>query len=115
MISKGYKKQLIINAYKTQLLPDNDEINKTSFNINKNWLLFKINDKSLRVEYKYKDINISWVLIDLITPIFSIYYYSEENFNIQKNISDNMEYIAEQIQDIEKHKNYVEYLENIYD
>ena len=136
MISTSFKKQLIIDAYKTQLLPDtNDEIHKISTSSNKhikNFLLFKIEDESLWLKYfkiedeslwlkyKYKfnniNYNISLVLTHLKNLIYSIYYYnSEENFHIQENILDNIQDILERKHNFDNSPDYAKYLEDIYD
>ena len=83
MISKSFKKQLIVNTYKTQLLPVMDIVGKKilfdTITRIKNVLLFRIND-DLWVEYKYKnnniDFDIHWFLRYLTDPIYSIYQYS---------------------------------------
>ena len=60
MISEGYKKQLIVNAYNTQLLSDRDKIIADNLNniLNtnkriKNILLFRIEGGRM-LDYKYK-------------------------------------------------------------
>jgi hypothetical protein len=115
MISVGYKKQLIINYYKTQLLSDSDEIHTNFIGSNKriqNLLLFKRDNKSSWIIYKFKfnniEYNIRWFLDYLIDPI----YYKT---NIQKNISSNIESTLEYKQNIEDNPDYTEYLEDIYD
>jgi len=117
MISNTFKKQLIINAYNTQF--DTDKVDKDFFSAIKrtiNFLLFRIDDKSLYLEYKLKskdDINydIHWFLFYLATTIYSIYYKSD----IQKNISSDIKSTLYKKQNIEDSYDYVEYLEDIYD
>lgn len=130
MISAGFKKQLIINYYNTQLLPLSDEIRDgfvDTIKRIKNNFLFRIDysfdkDKSeyLWVNYKYKDNNIDYdiylVLIYLITTIHLIHEYSEyEKFKIQERILDNIKNISNEKQDIEDRLDYVKYMEDVYD
>ena len=124
MISEGYKKQLIVNAYNTQLLSDRDKIIADNLNniLNtnkriKNILLFRIEGGRM-LDYKYKPINdnILWFLNYLTDIILSIYNYGgNEKSDIQKNISSNIKKTLEHIQDIEDSPDYAEYLEDIYD
>ena len=120
MISNAFKKQLIVNAYNTQLLPiTKDKVNRGSIEANKhtkNWLLFRIDD-DLWVGYKYKVINddINGFFSSLIDPISSIYNYTIEKTNIQRNISFNIKDILEYKQNIDNGLDYAEYLEDIYD
>ena len=127
MISKEYKKQLIVNAYVAQLLTDTDIVEKRiRFNANKrikDLLLFRIID-DLWVGYKYKyetiDNDIRWFFNYLINPIYSIYKYSEEysedkESDIQQNLSNDIKELLEQIQIIKDNPNYAKYLEDIYD
>ena len=126
MISKSFKKQLIVNNYKTQFIPETDEIFKNSFDAIQrkiNLLLFRINNKSLLDEslwvgYKDKnntiEYNIRGILKFLIVPFYSIYYYSRyEKYNIQENISFNIKNALEFKYYIENSPNYTEYLDNI--
>jgi hypothetical protein len=124
MISKSFKKQLIINAYNTQLLlvtlPIKNKVNKVNINHFytikriKN-MLFKIEDKSSPIIYKYKyidiyiDIDISWFLNYLTYPIISIHYY-----NVNK-ISEDINNILDKKHDIVDNLDYAKYLEDIYD
>ncbi len=123
MISVGFKKQMIDNAYKTQLLPViEDKVNRISIETNKciiNLLLFRINDKSSLIKYKYKYenivYNIHWFLNYLISPFYYSIYYK---YDIQKNISSNIKNTIEQKQNIDNspdYAEYAEYLEDIYD
>ena len=124
MISVGFKKQMIDNAYKTQLLPvtKDNTVNNNSIETNKciiNLLLFRINDKSSLIKYKYKyeniDDDIHWFLTYLISPFYYSIYYK---YDIQKNISSNIKNTIEQKQNIDNspdYAEYAEYLEDIYD
>ena len=118
MISKGFKKQLIANAYKIQLLPVMvNKINKISTSSNKriqNWLLFGINyDESLWIKYNYNNIEFDfrWFLDYLIDPIYLIYYKSD----IQKHISSDIERTLYRIRNIDESPDYVKYMGDIYD
>ena len=124
MISKSFKKQLIINAYNTQF--DTDKVDKDFFSAIKrtiNFLLFRIDDKSLYLEYKLKskdDINydILWFLTYLTSAIYSVYNYSDKITDIQntqEDILSNIEYALDRKHRIEDNPDYVEYLEDIYD
>ena len=123
MISKGFKKQLIANAYKIQLLPVMvNKINKISTSSNKriqNWLLFGINyDESLWIKYNYNNIEFDfrWFLDYLIDPIYLIYKYNEDkNFNIHERISYQIDVILERKHDIDMGLDYAEYLEDVHD
>ncbi len=123
MISVGYKNQLIVNAYNIQLLPVTDEIHKNSISSNKhikNQLLFRIDDESSMIKYKYKFNNIEhdifWFLNFLINPIYSIYKYSgDKEYDIQQNILSHIQNVLDTKQNIDKYKDYAEYLEDIYD
>ena len=130
MISNAFKKQLIANAYNTQLLPLSDEIRdgfvdtikriKNNFLFRKDYSFDKDKSEYLWVNYKYKDNNIDYdiylVLIYLITTIHLIHEYSEyEKYKIQKRILDNIKNILNEKQDIEKNLKYLEYLVDIYD
>ena len=117
MISKGFKKQLIANAYKIQLLPVMvNKINKISTSSNKriqNWLLFGINyDESLWIKYNYNNIEFDfrWFLDYLIDPIYLIYYKSD----IQKHISSDIERTLYRIRNIDESPDYVKYMGDIY-
>ena len=122
MISNTFKKQLIINAYNTQLLPENDEIYKTSFNTikrMKNRLLFKI-EEFLWLDYKYKndniDYDISWFSYYLTYSIYSIYKYNEnEDFNIQEETLFSIKKALQYKHNIKDSPDYAEYLEEVYD
>ena len=104
MISNAFKKQLIVNNYKTQLLPVSDRVKKTSIDANeraKNLLLFRINElSSLRYKHKTIEFDINWYSLSysLTTPIYLIYKYSE---NKKYNIEDSPD--------------YTEYMEEVYD
>ena len=121
MINEGFKKQLIVNAYKTQLLPvtkDNTVNNNSIETIKgiKNLLLFKSNvGRPLDYKYKYKyetiDDDIHWFLTYLISAIYLIYDYNY----YQENILYNTKKILKYKHNIEKSLKYVEYLEDIYD
>lgn len=124
MISVGYKNQLIVNAYNIQLLPVTDEIHKNSISSNKhikNQLLFRIDDESSMIKYKYKFNNIEhdifWFLYFLIMPIYSIYQDSRRNEKsyIQENILYYIKETIERKQIIDNNLDYAEYLEDIYD
>ncbi len=120
MISTSFKKQLIVNAYKTQLLPLSNTIDRISISTIKriqNLLLFK-KDESLWVRYKYKNNNIDdddirWFLFYLATTIYSIYHKSD----IQKNIyiSSDIERTLYKKQNIEDNPDYAKYLEDVHD
>ena len=124
MISNAFKKQMIDNTYKTQLLPViKDKVIKNSIIHIKgiqNLLLFKI-EESLWLRYKFKDntINrdIDWFSDYLTYPIFSIYNYSENNkkYDIQEIILNDMKDISNKKQDIEESSYYAEYLEDVHD
>jgi len=124
MISKGYKKHLIINAYNMQLLlPFSDMDSRFSIDANKriiNLLLLKIY-QPLWVEYKCKNININYdiglFLTYLINPIYSIYQYGgrNEKSDVQKDMSSHIKEILRHKQKIEDSPDYMEYLEDIYD
>ena len=123
MISKSFKKQLIVNAYNTQLLPLSDKIQKNytdTIKRMKNELLFRIEGGGL-IRYKYKDNNnidtdIRWLLNNLTNPFFSIYYNSiNKNFNIQERIFYNIKNTIERKQNIDNNLDYAEYLEDVYD
>ena len=108
MISKGYKKQLIVNAYNTQLLPEMDSVDMISIDTikrTKNWLLFRIEDESIWLTYKCKNINIDydivWFLNYLVDPIVSI----------SSNIKEILDYKFE----IDEYKDYTKYLEDVHD
>ncbi len=119
MISVGFKKQLIINYYKIQLLPvtkDNTVNNNSIETIKgiKNLLLFKSNvGRPLDYKYKYETIDddIHWFLTYLISAIYLIYDYNY----YQENILYNTKKILKYKHNIEKSLKYVEYLEDIYD
>ena len=129
MISNAFKKQLIINYYNTQLLPvTNDNMVYTNsiepIKGIKNFLLFKSNNvnklSELDYQYKYKDNiiddDIQRFLLYLTTTFFSIYYDSiNKNFNIQERIFYNIKSTLETKHNIDKYKDYVKYLEDIYD
>ena len=124
MISEGFKKQLIVNSYNTQLLSEMDiDIENTISTIKrtKNLLLFKSNVGRPRpLDYKYKDniidYDILWFLTYLTSAIYSIYNYSEDKkFTIKKDILHNIKNILENKRDIDNRLDYAEYLENIYD
>jgi len=130
MISKSFKKQLIVNAYNTQLLTNmENKVNRGSIEANKrieNVLLFKKDDNRM-LDYIYKnedyiDYDIFQFLNSLIYPIYFIYRYKYEykyeykKSDIQKIIQDVMKHnILRKKHKIDEHKNYVEYLEDIYD
>ena len=136
MISTSFKKQLIANAYNTQLLPVTD-IDKVGDKVGensirtieriKNWLLFKLDYsiKSSWVDYKYKynniifdniDIDIHWFLRYLIDSFYSIYQYSEDKeYHIQKKILNDINHILYEKQKIDERPDYTEYLEEVYD
>ena len=129
MISKGYKKQLIVNAYNTQLLPImEDKVKIGSINTierTKNFLLFRIN-KSLWLDYKLKkkdniDINIFQFSYYLISPFYSNYYYSENEISdIQERRLNNDKYniqkrILNKKHDIDESPDYAKYLVEVYD
>ena len=129
MISKGYKEQLIINAYNTQLLPIMvDKVKIGSINTierTKNFLLFRIN-KSLWLDYKLKkkdniDINIFQFSYYLISPFYSNYYYSENEISdIQERRLNNDKYniqkrILNKKHDIDESPDYAKYLVEVYD
>ncbi len=121
MISKGFKKQMIDNAYKTQLLPITDEIHNSSVDDVKrinNYLLFR-KDESLWVKYKFKgniiDFDIHFFLDYLTDSIRAIYQYSEKKFNIQKRILIDIKNTVANKRDIDKSHDYAKYLEDIYD
>ena len=121
MISNAFKKQLIVNAYNTQLLPiTKDKVNRGSIEANKhtkNWLLFRIDD-DLWVGYKYKVINddINGFFSSLIDPIYSIYNYTRnKNTDIQENISSNIKEILDYKLEIDEYKDYTKYLEDVHD
>jgi hypothetical protein len=123
MISNAFKKQMIDNTYKTQLLPViKDKVIKNSIIHIKgiqNLLLFKI-EESLWLRYKYKiyniDYNINWFLISLTHPIYLIYKYNEDkNFNIHERISYQIDVILERKHDIDMGLDYAEYLEDVHD
>ncbi len=129
MISKGFKKQLIINAYNTQLLPIMvDKVKIGSINNierTKNFLLFRIN-KSLWLDYKLKkkdniDINIFQFSYYLISPFYSNYYYSENEISdIQERRLNNDKYniqkrILNKKHDIDESPDYAKYLVEVYD
>jgi hypothetical protein len=123
MISNAFKKQLIVNAYNTQLLPSTNKINKSSIAISKNikfLLLFKRDESFLWLDYRYKnnniDYDIRWFLSSLIDPIYSIYNYTRnKNTDIQENISSNIKEILDYKLEIDEYKDYAKYLEDIYD
>ena len=125
MISNAFKKQMIDNTYKTQLLPViKDKVDETIISViknKKNMLLFK-KYQSLWTRYKYKkNINIEYdiysFLYYLTYPIFSIYNYSENNkkYDIQEIILNDMKDISNKKQDIEESSYYAEYLEDVHD
>jgi hypothetical protein len=121
MISEGFKKQLITNAYNTQLLPVmEDKVDSFYIEANKrikNWLLFKKNE-FLWVNYKDNyntiEIDIHRFLTFLIQPIFSIYYYKIYT-DFHKRISANIKNILENKRDIDNRLDYAKYLVDIYD
>jgi hypothetical protein len=123
MISAGFKKELIDNAYNTQLLPvKKDKVYRDSISTNKRikiWLLFRKDDESLWVGYKINTINydIFWFLYFLIMPIYSIYQDSRRNEKsyIQENILYYIKETIERKQIIDNNLDYAEYLEDIYD
>ena len=127
MISTSFKKQLIANAYKTQLLPviEDKIVDESSINViehTKNRLLFKIDYsiKSLWLDYKFKFDNINFYIVRflfyLTNPIYSVYKYSEnENFNIQEDILFSIKKTLQYKHHIDDSSNYAEYLEEIYD
>ncbi len=124
MISKGFKKQLITNAYNTQLLTDTNSADMTSIDDSKNTknlLLFRKEDESLWVGYKCKndniDYDINWFLYYLIMPIYSIYQDSGRNkkYTIQKDISDNIKEILAKKHEIDNRLEYSEYMEDVHD
>ncbi len=126
MISEGYKKKMIDNTYKIQLLHKYDKNRKIFLNSIeriKIWLLFRKDDESLWVGCKFKDntINrdIDWFSDYLTYSIYSIYQYSEYSENrksyIQEHILDYIKNIKETKQNIDKYKDYAKYLEDIYD
>ena len=128
MISKGFKKQLITNAYNTQFLLKTDSvvysgvnsvdrISISSIKRIQNLLLFEIiNDEFLFVNYKYKyeniDYYICWFLNYLTDPIYSIYNYKSV---IRQNISGNIKNILDVKHEIDNRLEYIEYMEDIYD
>jgi hypothetical protein len=130
MINEGFKKQLIVNAYKTQLLPVmEDKVKRNSIEANKrikNVLLFKKDDNRL-LDYIYKnedyiDYDIFQFLNSLIYPIYFIYKYKYEykyeykKSDIQKIIQDIMKHnILRKKHYIDEHKNYAKYMEEVYD
>jgi hypothetical protein len=136
MISEGFKKQLIDNTYKTQLLPKTNTVGRITIDANKriiNFLLFK-RDESLYVGYKnnYNNINniynnIRLFLNGLTNSIYEIYQYSGNNgkYNIQQtllsalkikqNIENNHDYVEYSSDYVEYSPEYVEYLKDIYD
>ncbi len=118
MISNAFKKQMIDNTYKTQLLPViKDKVIKNSIiHIKRiqNWLLFGINyDESLWIKYNYNNIEFDfrWFLDYLIDPIYLIYYKSD----IQKHISSDIERTLYRIRNIDESPDYVKYMGDIYD
>ena len=123
MISKSFKKQLIVNIYNTQLLSNNDKIRKISINSIeriKIWLLFKRDESFLWLDYRYKnnniDYDIRWFLSSLIDPIYSIYNYTRnKNTDIQENISSNIKEILDYKFEIDEYKDYTKYLEDVHD
>ena len=124
MISKSFKKQLIVNAYNTQFNTDEDEIKKiflSNIKYKKNLLLFKKN-VGILIKYKYNPIdignNILWLLSYLTYPFYSVYNYSDKITDIQntqEDILSNIEYALDRKHRIEDNPDYVEYLEDIYD
>jgi hypothetical protein len=129
MISAGFKKELIVNAYKTQFTRFDMDIivhkNSISPNIRiKNWLLFKISTESFELNYKFKNINIDynirWFLTYLIDPFYAIYQYSvDKKINTQEKI---LSHISSEIknaldikQNIDEDKDYVKYMVDIHD
>ena len=106
MISNAFKKQLIVNNYKTQLLPITNEVSRLSiesFNYTKNWVLFKLDYKSIWLKYNYNNIieyDINWLLYYLMYPTVSTY---------------NINYILETKHHIDNRLDYAKYLEDIYD
>ena len=122
MISAGFKKQMIANVYNTQLLPVMDMVNNNHIsNIIriKNQLLFRKDDKSLWLGYKYKintiDYDIFWFLYFLTNPIFSIYYFSEKNKEYNILSESDIKSILEQKQYIDNRLKYAKYLEDVHD
>ena len=115
MISKGYKKQLIVNTYNTQLTT-RKEFSRYFFNaiqIAKKLLLFerKYYDKFTELKYKYKFFdnasNIFWFSVDLINLTNG---NSSEKIVYAKIIN-----ILEKKQNIEDNPDYAKYLEDVYD
>ena len=122
MISAGFKKHMIVNVYNTQLLPVSVLVNKSSIETNKrikNQLLFRKDDKSLWLGYKYKintiDYDIFWFLYFLTNPIFSIYYFSEKNKEYNILSESDIKSILEQKQYIDNRLKYAKYLEDVHD
>ena len=127
MISKGYKKQLIVNAYNTQLLTNMDNVICNFIEDIKrleNFLLFRITD-GIMLDYKLKNISIDYDIFQflyyLITHIFSVYYYNgNENFesdveNSQEGILFYIRNALERKHMIDENPDYVKYLEDVYD
>jgi hypothetical protein len=106
MISNAFKKQLIVNNYKTQLLPITNEVSRLSiesFNYTKNWVLFKLDYKSIWLKYNYNNIieyDINWLLHYLIYPTVSTH---------------NIKNILNTKQNIDNRLDYTKYLEEVYD
>lgn len=125
MISEGFKKQLIVNYYNTQLLTDTYTVDKNSASAikgTKNLLLFKIDKffwgKSIWLKYKHNiiDDDIHWFSDYLTKPILLIYKYNgNEKFNIQKDILFYIKDILEIKQNIKDSPDYTKYMEDVYD
>ena len=118
MISNAFKKQLIVNNYKTQLLPITNEVSRLSiesFNYTKNWVLFKLDYKSIWLKYNYNNIieyDINWLLHNIIEYdinwlLHYLIYPTVSTHNI-KNILNTK-------QNIDNRLDYTKYLEEVYD
>ena len=122
MISKGYKKQLIVNAYNTQLLTNMDNVICNFIEDIKrleNFLLFRITD-GIMLDYKLKNISIDYDIFQflyyLIYQFYRIFRYSvNEDFNIQGDILFYIRKALEKKHMIDDSPNYAKYLEVVYD
>ena len=120
MISNTFKKQLIVNNYKTQLLPITDKIDYED-NIERiiNFLLFRTNyGKLLRYKNNVHYINNNIFLFSfyLIYQFYPIFRYSvNEDFNIQGDILFYIRKALEKKHMIDDSPNYAKYLEVVYD
>jgi hypothetical protein len=124
MISEGFKKQLIIDQYKTQLLPVmENKVDRISIITNKrmkNILLFKRDDDRLLnyiYQYKYNTIeeDIRWFLHYLTNLIYTIYLIYKYNNDEKTSVQELILYTLEYKQNIENSHDYAEYIEDIYD